>query len=619
MRSFIRLRVEPLEDRSVPAVFGTPWPDSNLTISFAPDGTDINGAPSNLTAMLSTLGANNGLSTSALRLEILRMYQTWAASANINIGLVGDTGDAYGTPGLIQGDTRFGDIRVGGRNLASDVGGLTSGYNNLNTQAGDAIINTGASFSLGGTASSMDFDTVVLHEAGHSFGIADNQDTGSVEYVNYQGVRTSLAPQDIAALQALYGARRPDAFEGSTGNDSTSTASAYSGPLTADLTTTNDVDYYRFTVATGAVAPMIRLQAAGLSLVEARVQVLNSMGMVIADAAAHDPTNNNVSITLPPFLPSGTYYVRVSSAATDVFGVGSYQLIIGTGSIKSTTAVAVDGSHGTFDAAAVLTQQIASVDDRVDYAARVTPDVTAAGNSFICIHAPTAAAGQQVNLVISASNVSVLQDMQVLVFDANQNLIATRVLTSVTGAVVVQADNVAADADYFIQVVSLNAFDLTADFTTRSSTLDLGATGDPSNGAQSGKLSVALSQTVHFALTATGDTGAAACMTVQDSSGNVVFTLVAAGGSSRSTDIFLAAGYYSVTMTILTSPNYGGGPLSYSVCGWGINDQIGALPVDPSGGSDGGKSNGGGDPPPVVDGKTVYWTATNPADGSMWY
>lgn len=44
-----RLHLEHLEDRCVPAVFGNPWPDpGHLTISFAPDGTNVNGYSSNL-------------------------------------------------------------------------------------------------------------------------------------------------------------------------------------------------------------------------------------------------------------------------------------------------------------------------------------------------------------------------------------------------------------------------------------------------------------------------------------------------------------------------------------------------------------------------------------------
>ncbi len=39
-----RLSVENLEARDVPAIFGNAWPNADqLTMSFAPDGTDVAG------------------------------------------------------------------------------------------------------------------------------------------------------------------------------------------------------------------------------------------------------------------------------------------------------------------------------------------------------------------------------------------------------------------------------------------------------------------------------------------------------------------------------------------------------------------------------------------------
>jgi hypothetical protein len=47
-----RLALTPLEDRTVPAAFGNTWVDTNLTYSFAPDGTDVAGTGSDLFAVL---------------------------------------------------------------------------------------------------------------------------------------------------------------------------------------------------------------------------------------------------------------------------------------------------------------------------------------------------------------------------------------------------------------------------------------------------------------------------------------------------------------------------------------------------------------------------------------
>src|SRR5262245_50082025 len=100
--------LEPLEDRSLPSNFGVPWPDpGHLTLGFAPDGTSTPTGPSALFASLGAAG-----SAADWQREILRAFQTWAASANINVGLVADGGAALGVAGVVEGDTRFGDIRV---------------------------------------------------------------------------------------------------------------------------------------------------------------------------------------------------------------------------------------------------------------------------------------------------------------------------------------------------------------------------------------------------------------------------------------------------------------------------------------------------------------------------
>src|SRR6516165_10806930 len=111
-----RLNVELLEGRAVPATFGVPWADpSRLSLSFAPDGTAIAAHTSSLFQAL-----NAQQSTATWQKEILQAFQTWAVQANINIGLVSDGGEAFGTPGPAQHDLRFGDIRIGAQAMAPD-------------------------------------------------------------------------------------------------------------------------------------------------------------------------------------------------------------------------------------------------------------------------------------------------------------------------------------------------------------------------------------------------------------------------------------------------------------------------------------------------------------------
>src|SRR5437868_2471616 len=93
------LQLTCLEDRTVPA--GSWLDPTNLSVSFAKDGTAIGSAASSLFA---TLG--RGAKANAWEREVLRGVQSWAAVANVNVGLVRDGGAAFGAPGNIQSDPR---------------------------------------------------------------------------------------------------------------------------------------------------------------------------------------------------------------------------------------------------------------------------------------------------------------------------------------------------------------------------------------------------------------------------------------------------------------------------------------------------------------------------------
>src|SRR5438067_1589277 len=100
------LRLEQLEDRCTPTTFGNPWPDaSHLTLSFAPDGTLIGPYQNQLAQLFNT---QVSASSAVWQRTILRAFQTWAVNANVNLTVVADGGQAFGTGGAPQGDARFG-------------------------------------------------------------------------------------------------------------------------------------------------------------------------------------------------------------------------------------------------------------------------------------------------------------------------------------------------------------------------------------------------------------------------------------------------------------------------------------------------------------------------------
>jgi hypothetical protein len=204
MRKTRRLAVEQLEDRSLLSGAGAVWPDAQaLTISFAPDGTSVSGTSSDLFATLSAKA-----STVTWETEILRAFRTWAGSADINLTLVTDNGAPFGTAGAPQGDPRFGDIRIGAAPLGSADAATTQPFSYTgSTWSGDVLLNSSMDFSVAGGPGVYDLFTVVMHEAGHSFGLDDNLDPTSVMYDTYSGPRTGLSAGDVQSIQALYGPR----------------------------------------------------------------------------------------------------------------------------------------------------------------------------------------------------------------------------------------------------------------------------------------------------------------------------------------------------------------------------------------------------------------------------
>ena len=166
------LGLEQLETRLTPAIYGQDWLNpQSLTLSFVPDGARVGNAKSSLDFL------GKGRSQALGEAEILRAFQTWAVSANLNIGLVSEDDKlALGTPGLVQGDSRFGDFRIAGSSdLTADVVATTAPFNwSLGTSSGDVVFNTNQNLAINptGAGSKYDLFSVALHEAGHAFGFA---------------------------------------------------------------------------------------------------------------------------------------------------------------------------------------------------------------------------------------------------------------------------------------------------------------------------------------------------------------------------------------------------------------------------------------------------------------
>lgn len=618
------LRFESLETRDLPAPFGNPWLDGrHITMSLAPDGADISGEASNLQEALNALGPTASM-------EILRAFQAWIANANINVGLVADGGQEFSAGGAFQGDGRFGDIRIGARELSSDVLAVTAPFNYFDSNSGNIVLNSAAPLDIGGGAG-YDLFTIFLQEAGHAFGVGNSADLDSAMYEYYQQARLGLAPEDIAAIQQLYGARIPDSAEGPAGNNTLSTAASYSEPMEFDLTTAADIDCFKITTALLTSSITVRLRAAGLSLLTARVEILNASGQVVAGAVAADPTNNDVTVTLANAKGLSTYYVRIRAADGSAFNIGSYGLTIEQRTVLGSLLGVVNGLlsetglNNTLGTATQLVQQATTLNGQVDYSTQSRLN-SASDVDYFRIRAPQSADGDLVTMIAAVWGVeSSNLDPRVQVLDAEGNVLAAQVLTNDDRTFSVQIEGAAPDADYYLRISSdagrVGDYGLAADFRATPVLFDLNAAGVLSSSLpeSAAHLTVAQNSLLHFVLTAghVANWNGSLEMTIVDDNGVVLFRLTAPRGDARSANLVLAAGTYRVRVRVTGAMPPGS--IAFNLRGSIITDPIGIQPADTTTTPGGGTTPGtGGDdtPPPTIN---TGWVAENPSDGSTWF
>lgn len=611
-------RLDQLEERLAPAQFGIPWTDgTHVTMSFVPDGADIDGTPSVLFQMMQ----GSGLSAATWQAEVVRAFMAWTSVTNLNVGVVADSGHEIGTSGPTQGDTRFGDVRISARPLSENVLAVTVPPGHIGgTRVGDITFNSNKVFSIGGANGTFDLYSSMLQETGHALGVGNSTNPASPMYEQYIGVRTGVIAEDVTAVKGLYGSTRAqDAFDESGANNSSGSADEIqytnnadenalrSLVVRADVTSATDQDYYKFKTpkVNNGQGVTIRLMTGGFSSVTPRMNVYRSNQSVVGMVQSTNPLQGELSF----FMPSGSfpldteYYIRVDSATSgNQYKIGSYQLKLvfnanATDVVTGESIPLQDDPHNN-DTVHSSTKLSTTPGYNQNSHFRVFGNLRdTTDKDFYKLKSKLIGANQSqtMTLTVRADDAASGLAPQLALYNHNKVLISNlTLLVNGDGTYTAQHELAASDKDFFVGVsaqsvngvVGVGKYHLDIDFRAAIVTLDQFASGTLTNADRTAfrTLEVTRSQIMHFVLSANGGTAgdSAVRMTIHDDTGSLVFILVAKAGETLSAATALAMGTYTIRFEGLTRvpgtqlPN-----LSYNLRGATIDDPIGPTPVHP--------------------------------------
>ena len=322
-----------------------PWIDApNLTLSFAPDGTDVAGRPNELYEVLDSLGPRDEW-TSA----ITRGFETWTSLVDANLTIIPDGGQKFGTAGVTYADPRFGDVRIAAIPLEESVFAMSVPHDQfvVGTWAGDIIINSNANWT-----SIDDVFRVVLHEAGHVMGLEHSDDPNSPMFTH--GIPDSITPtqEDTDLLLELYGIERGDdeeriqhesddddqdndVFDSATLLNPTAGYPKLRYTLTGNIASEDDVDIYRFRgyedTETEAEVTTIALRSTQRGRLLPKITLHDDEGRRIHpdDLEILQHGNGSIVIQTDEVDPEEDYFIRIRSAVNeDEVSSGDYHLTV---------------------------------------------------------------------------------------------------------------------------------------------------------------------------------------------------------------------------------------------------------------------------------------------------
>jgi predicted Zn-dependent protease len=316
------------------STLGAQWTyGSRITFSFAPDGTNVAGAPSSWFQAMSS----RGISVASWQEQFAKAASVWEAVANINLVPVSDDGSPISTSGYQQGDGRFGDIRIAG--IPQGAGTLAMAFYpppiNGGTLAGDIVMNTAQAWQVN---NDYDIMTVAVHEFGHALGLDHSLISQAVMYAAYTGKKQTLNSDDTAGIQSIYSARQDDAFEPNNVVGASKIITPYldaQGRLTIsslDINSAYDRDWFYVVAPASTTGTMTaKVQSTNLSLLSPRVTVYNSSLVALAQDSRPLTYGDTAQVTITGVQPGQGFFILASAATTGPTGSGAYGLQVNFG------------------------------------------------------------------------------------------------------------------------------------------------------------------------------------------------------------------------------------------------------------------------------------------------
>jgi hypothetical protein len=392
-----------------------------------------------------------------------------------------------------------------------------------------------------------------------------------------------------------------------------------------NLTSNADVDFYTLTVPDGYTGPLtIRLQTAGVSLLEPHLTVLDAAGQAIGDVSSTALGGDTLQVHLPDVRAGETYAVEVRGATNDLFGLGEYVMAASFDARSTVSPDAIDrlarqsySYLSPADIRAIFLDPVGALfhvdvhtndtfataedlDPAGAYGSEAPDRITASLSdptdvNVYRIETPEVDQGNGgdsspplvMTVTVRATQVNGIMPT-VAVFDEDRNPVPALVLAHGDGTFTIQVSQVQPNSDYFVRVSAdpssgkvVGNYDLDVDYGHTDAapiTFLNGSLGGPGQ-PQSYDLVVDETQLFDLLLTATGSAapqGADVRMVLTDGQGRVVAERTAKAGETAGGDpVLLPPGVYQATFIVDAAGAAPSTAMAFRLYGASLTDPIG--------------------------------------------